>query len=162
MKKLHIGVMGPGDDATESDIKIAYELGELIAKNGWILLSGGRNVGVMNSVSKGAKLNNGLVIGILPHNHEREASEYLDIVIKTDMGQARNNINVLTADIIIACGSGSGTVSEVALGVKADKHVILINAGKSGELFFKELTPDRIHIANTAQEVIGIIGKLSN
>ncbi len=54
-RKKIIGVMGPGDLATETDIKNAYELGKLIAQEDWILLTGGRNVGVMDAANKGSQ-----------------------------------------------------------------------------------------------------------
>ncbi len=40
--KTIIGVMGPGAEATEKDIRDAYSLGKLIAQNEWVLLTGGR------------------------------------------------------------------------------------------------------------------------
>lgn len=55
MAKTIIGVMGPGDDATKKDLDNAYTLGKLIAKQNWTLLNGGRNVGVMDAASRGAK-----------------------------------------------------------------------------------------------------------
>ena len=66
MRKIIIGVMGRGENATANDLQNAYILGQLIAKQGWVLLTGGRNVGVMDAVSKGAKSADGLTIGILP------------------------------------------------------------------------------------------------
>jgi len=46
-----IGVMGPGTGAKAQDLENAYELGRLIAERGWVLLTGGRNVGVMDAAS---------------------------------------------------------------------------------------------------------------
>jgi Predicted Rossmann fold nucleotide-binding protein len=66
MKKTIIGIMGPGESATSTDLENAYQLGQLIAEAGWILLTGGRNVGVMDAANKGAKSANGLTVGILP------------------------------------------------------------------------------------------------
>ena len=43
-KTTIIGVMG-GGTAAPKDMAAAYELGCLIAKEGWILLNGGRNGG---------------------------------------------------------------------------------------------------------------------
>jgi len=41
MPKTIIGIMGPGELATDQDKRNAYELGKLIAAEGWVLLSGG-------------------------------------------------------------------------------------------------------------------------
>ena len=108
MKKIIIGVMGPGSSATPTDLKNAYKLGQLIAQESWVLLTGGRNIGVMHAASQGAKFVNGLTIGILPDNNLHSISEAVDIPIITDMGNSRNNINVLTSDVVIACGMGAG------------------------------------------------------
>lgn len=87
MPKIVIGVMGPGEGATNDILKQAHTLGRLIARQGWTLLTGGRNVGVMDAASKGAKQAGGLTIGILPSSDKTDASVYLDIAICTGMGK---------------------------------------------------------------------------
>jgi uncharacterized protein (TIGR00725 family) len=57
--------------------------------------------------SKGAREAKGLTIGILPTKDRASISEAVDIPIITDMGSARNNINVLSSDAVIACGVGT-------------------------------------------------------
>ena len=101
MRQVIIGVMGPADSATEQDLRNAFRLGGLIAARNWTVLSGGRNVGVMDAVSRGAREAGGLVIGILPEADHHNESQHLDVAIVTGMGTARNSINVLTSDI---CG----------------------------------------------------------
>ncbi|MBD2430904.1 MULTISPECIES: TIGR00725 family protein [Fischerella] len=160
MRKKIVGVMGPGDKATEVDVQHAYRLGELIAQQGWILLTGGRKSGVMDAVNKGAKSANGLTIGILPTDHQKDISEAVDIAIFTDMGNARNNINVLSSDVIIACGMGAGTVSEVALALKANKQVILLNNDAESKIFFKKLSPENVHVVESVSEAIAIVQKI--
>lgn len=73
MRKIVIGVMGPGTGASETDRQNAYTLGMLIAQEGWVLLTGGKNVGVMDAASRGAKAANGLIVGILPDDCDSEA-----------------------------------------------------------------------------------------
>jgi hypothetical protein len=160
MKKIIVGVMGPGAEATATDLKNAYELGKLIAYEGWILLTGGRNVGVMNAASQGAKAANGLTIGILPTDNTNAISEAVDIAIMTDMGNSRNNINVLSSNVVIACGMGAGTVSEIALALKANKKVILLNDSKEAQAFFIKLSPENIYIANSLDEAIAAAKKV--
>lgn len=122
-----VGVMGPGDDASEAIAQQAYQLGYLIGQRGWVMLSGGRNVGVMDAASRGAKAANGLVVGILPDGDRSRASSAVDIAIITDLGNARNNVNVLSSDIVIAFEGGMGTLSEVALALKSGKPTLLLN-----------------------------------
>ncbi len=125
-----IGVMGAGDAATPGDMALAEELGERIAREGWVLLNGGRREGIMGAASRGAKRVEGsLTIGVLPGSSRQGASADLDVAIVTGMGSARNNINALSCDVIIACGCGGpGTFSEVALAVKAGTPVVLLGS----------------------------------
>lgn len=154
MRKIIIGVMGRGENATANDLQNAYTLGQLIAKQGWILLTGGRNVGVMDAVSKGAKSAQGLTIGILPSDNQDGISSSVDIAIFTDMGNARNNINVLTSDVVIACGMGAGTASEIALALKGNKQVILLTNDEESKVFFKKLSPENVYIVESVDQAI--------
>ncbi|AFZ28064.1 hypothetical protein Cylst_6093 [Cylindrospermum stagnale PCC 7417] len=152
--------MGPGEKATETDLHNAYQLGKRIALEGWILLTGGRNVGVMDAASKGAKSANGLTLGILPTEKSNSISEAVDIAIFTDMGNARNNINVLTSDVVIACGMGAGTASEIALALKADKQVILWTDDAQSRAFFQKLMPDHVYVADSWESAIATAKKI--
>ena len=154
--------MGPGESATSQNVKDAYELGCLIAEAGWVTLSGGRNSGVMDAVSHGAKELGGLVIGILPTRDRKTYSEAIDIAIVTDMGSARNNINVLSSSVVVACGMGCGTASEIALALKSNVSVVLLNAGESANKFFAELSPDKVFIANSPTQAIELVQKIVN
>ncbi len=124
-KKLVIGVMG-GGHISKNNFEMARELGGLIAENGWILLNGGRDAGIMRASAEGAKSKGGLTIGILPGISKEQSNPYIDIPIITGMSDARNLINVLSSDIIVACPGSAGTISEVALALKNGKHVILL------------------------------------
>ncbi|MGA1867247.1 MAG: TIGR00725 family protein [bacterium] len=126
MKKIIIGVMG-GSSVDDNDLRGAYELGRLIAKEGWVLLNGGRSCGVMEFSAKGAKDAGGLTIGILPDNTRAGISRYIDIPILTGIGDARNYINILSSDIVIACKGAAGTISEIALALKNMRPVILLD-----------------------------------
>lgn len=121
-----IGVMG-GAVANDSTVANAYEVGRLIAQQGWVLLNGGRDAGVMAASAMGASEAGGLVVGILPGETTAAASAYVDIAIPTGMGDARNVINVLASDIVIAMRGGAGTISEVALALKSNKTVIALD-----------------------------------
>ena len=157
MRKIIIGVMGVGEKATSNDLENAYNLGKMIAQQGWILLTGGRKSGVMDAASQGAKSVDGLTIGILPGKDDKGISEAVDIAIFTDMGNARNNINVLSSDVIIACGIGAGTVSEIALALKSNKQVILLSKDEDSKIFFKQLSPDNIYIVENVKAAISLI-----
>ena len=152
-----IGIMGPGEGASEAVTKTAFALGQAIAKQGWTVLTGGRNVGVMHAASQGAKSIGGQTIGILMDADKKRMSEYVDIPIITDLGSARNNINVLTSDVVVACGMGPGTASEVSLAVKAKKPVILVNATEHEQTFFNNLGVPATHCVTCSDAVIELI-----
>uniref|UniRef100_A0A7C4TFQ3 TIGR00725 family protein n=1 Tax=candidate division WOR-3 bacterium TaxID=2052148 RepID=A0A7C4TFQ3_UNCW3 len=128
MAKRIIAVIG-GAETSEKNLKIAEEVGALIAKKGAILITGGLG-GVMEYASKGAKEAGGLVIGILPGTDKRTANEYVDIPIVTGMNQARNIIIARTADCAIAIDGKYGTLSEIAYCLMFNVPVIGINTWK--------------------------------
>jgi uncharacterized protein (TIGR00725 family) len=157
-KKFIVGVMGPGKECPEHIARAAYELGTLIAQQGWVVLSGGRDMGVMEAVSRGAKEVGGTTLGILPAK-DSSISEAIDFAIITDVNLARNNINVVTSDIVVSCGMGVGTASEVALGLNAGKHVAMLHAGEDAIRFFTGLRPLLAHPVSSAAEVIELVKK---
>ena len=154
-RKPIIGVMGGGEVSGDA-LNQSYLLGSLIAGQGWILLNGGRNSGVMDASARGARDQGGLTIGILPDNDRSRVSDHIQIPIVTGMGSARNAINVLSSDVVVACPGGPGTLSEIALALKAVKPVILFH-------FDADALPNRfeetglVHRAETAGQVIEII-----
>lgn len=154
-----VGVMGPAK-ARRKDLENARVLGELIARREWVLLTGGRDVGVMHAANEGAKkVPRSLTVGVLPSTREG-VSKYVDVAIITEMGNARNNICVLSSQVIVACGlGGSGTVSEVALALKAGKEVILLGATPVEEKFFKKLGGRLVSSVSTAEDAIDVILK---
>lgn len=146
--------MGPGNDASKIDIKRAFDVGRGIAIQGWVTLTGGRSKGVMHIACQGAKSAGGMTVGVLPAADDADTSEYVDVAIVTGMGSARNNINVLSSDVIIAVGMGTGTASEIALALKAGKDVILLTDDKESQSFFKALGKGRVLIAESSEQAI--------
>ncbi|WP_428235250.1 TIGR00725 family protein [Gracilimonas sp.] len=156
-KKRIIGIMGPGSGATDKDLETAFELGKLLDENDYYVLTGGRASGVMEAAMKGAKSAGGTTIGILPSENGEDQSEFVDIPIKTGMGSARNNINVLTADVVIGVGIGPGTASEIALAIKAQKPILLLNQSPESISFFQKFGYEQLSISESLEEVLGIV-----
>lgn len=156
MSKVVVGVMGPGKTSSSEALASAFELGRLIALQGWVLLTGGRDAGVMDAANRGAKEANGITVGILPSASTNGMSESVDIPIVTGMGQARNNINVLSSRVLFACGIGAGTASEIALALKAKKVIILLDCNREGIAFFQSLDDQNVFVASQAYEAIAI------
>lgn len=155
--KTIIGIMGPGENATPEDNEIAFDLGKAIAEQGWIVLTGGRSFGVMEAAMKGAREADGLTIGVLPNDNAVNASDHADIKILTGMGSARNVVNVLSSHILVVIGMAAGTASEVALALKSNKKVILLNQDEITIRFFKNIGTYKVMIATSVEEVLAMI-----
>lgn len=151
--------MGGGEIVNTGDYEVARCLGGLIAKEGWILLNGGRASGIMEASARGAKENGGLTIGILPGDNPEWASEYIVIPILTGIGFARNYINVLTSEVVVALPGRTGTISEISLALNIGKKVISLNFDL-GPLFKKYEEDKQLIYAKKPQEVIGLIKKI--
>ena len=125
-----IGVIGSGVPGPHD--RQAHKLGELLAVNGYILLTGGGN-GVMRAASEGAAKAGGLVVAILPSDGPNDArfagtfpNPFVHIPIFTGLSEARNAINVKSSDVVVTLPGGAGTLSEIALALKANKPVLVL------------------------------------
>jgi len=147
MRRTVIGVMG-GSVADERTTANALEIGRLIAAHGWVLLNGGRPTGVMEASARGCHEAGGLTVGILFDDDHDAASEHLDIVIPTGMGAARNIANVLASDVVVACRGQGGTLSEIALALRFERPVVLLDFDP-GPAFLVACGKGRWYLAET-------------
>ena len=157
-RQIIIGIMG-GGLASEADRTTAYRMGALIAAEGWILLNGGRNAGIMDASARGAKSAGGTTIGILPDDNPGQASEFVDIPILTGMGSGRNIINVLSSHVVITCPGGPGTVSEIALALKYGRPVITLGV-ETGPLFESYRSKGNLKNAASPENALEMIRKI--
>jgi len=114
--------MGPAS-CSPALYALAREVGHRIAQKKAVLICGGYG-GVMEASARGAKEGGGITVGILSGDSAIEANPYIDIPIVTALGNARNAINVLTSQSIIAIGGSYGTLSEIALALKCGTPVV--------------------------------------
>jgi uncharacterized protein (TIGR00725 family) len=98
-------------------------VGAGLGASGVVLVCGGRG-GVMEAACRGAKSSGGTTVGILPGLDRADANPYVDVVIATGLGEARNALVVNAADAVIAVGRGYGTLSEIGLALKGGKRVV--------------------------------------
>jgi len=153
--------MGAGEPGVDA-LADARRVGRLVAERGWVVLTGGRAEGVMAAASAGAKeVTGSLTLGILPSAAGGVSSD-VDLAVFTGMGDARNAINVLSSDVVIACGvEGAGTASEVALGLKAGKPVVLLRAAPEAAAFFRRVTGSgRLLEAESPEDAVRIAAEL--
>jgi len=185
-KKI-IAIIGTSS-ASQEVILTAEKLGTMLIDNGFRIISGGLT-GVMEAVSRGArkstKHQDGDIIGILPGFNKSDANKYIDIVIPTGFGFARNLIIVASADIVVAIGGGSGTLSEISYAWQYQKPIIALDFKEENTLLEKieslshsdfkksvgwssilgglkldETRKDKIYSAKNSEEVIKLIKKL--
>lgn len=122
MLAVHIGVIGAGQCSPEVE-KVAEDVGREIAKHGAILVCGGLG-GVMEASARGAKIEGGTTVGILPDISFEDANDYIDIPIVTGLSHARNVLVVRSSHVLIAIAGGYGTLSEIAIALKLKKPVV--------------------------------------
>jgi uncharacterized protein (TIGR00725 family) len=125
-----IGVIG-GAVCSPEIYEIAREVGSEIAKNGFSLVCGGLT-GVMEAACRGAREAGGTTIGILPTTNKRDANPYVDVVIPTGLGHARNVLVVLASDAVVAIDGEAGTLSEIAIALKVGKPIVGIRTWELG------------------------------
>jgi uncharacterized protein (TIGR00725 family) len=78
----------------------------------------------MEAACRGAKSAGGTTVGILPGDDRAQANEHVDVALATGLGEARNALIVRAVDALIAVGGEYGTLSEIALALKAAKPVV--------------------------------------
>jgi uncharacterized protein (TIGR00725 family) len=115
-------VVGPGEPSSEEAAR-AEEVGRLLGEAGAVVVCGGLG-GAMEAVCRGARSAGGLTLGILPGRDRREANEHVEVAVPTGMGEMRNALVVRSADAVIAVGGAYGTLSEIALALRAGKPVV--------------------------------------
>ncbi|NYT07271.1 MAG: TIGR00725 family protein [Methanomicrobiales archaeon] len=118
-RPVQVAVIGPGT-CTPDEYDAGYCSGRILALNHAILLCGGLG-GVMEAACRGAREGNGIAVGILPD--AAGGNPYLSVIIRSDLGNARNAVIVQSADAVIAIGGAYGTLSEIALALKTGKKV---------------------------------------
>jgi hypothetical protein len=118
----YVAVVGPGD-ASPEEADAAEQVGAGLARAEAVVVCGGLG-GVLEAACRGAYRAGGMTIGILPGTDRAAANEWARVVIPTGMGEMRNALVVRAADAVIAVGGGYGTLSEVALALRAGVPVV--------------------------------------
>ena len=119
---LQIAVVG-GSEPTGDEAVWAEDIGRALAEKGAVVVCGGLG-GVMAAACRGAKSAGGLTVGLLPGRRAEDANPWVDIAIPTGLGETRNALVVASASAVVAVGGEYGTLSEIALALRAAKPVI--------------------------------------
>jgi uncharacterized protein (TIGR00725 family) len=118
----YVAVAGSGEAAPEL-LAAAEEVGARLAEGGAVVVTGGLG-GVMEAASRGARSRLGQTLGILPGRSRADANGWVGVAVTTGIGEQRNALIVASCDAVVAIGSGYGTLSEVAMALKAERPVV--------------------------------------
>ncbi len=125
---------GPGNEAR------AEEVGRLLAERGCSVVCGGLGE-VMAAAARGAKSAGGATIGILPGTSRDEANEWIDHVVLTGLGHARNAVVAASGDAVIAVGGSYGTLTEIGFARIFGRPVVILEPGLDVEGIQRVSTP---------------------
>lgn len=143
---------GAAEDA--AIFELAYQVGQAVAKAGFALVCGG-GAGVMEAACRGANMEGGTTIGILPGCDPSESNGYLDVPIATGLGEARNTIVVRSATHgVIAVGGEFGTLAEIGFALKLGKPVVGL---RTWELSKRGQASQAIMLAGSAEEAVRML-----
>ena len=152
---LQVAVCGPRN-CPEGDWTRAYEVGRLLAEREAVLVCGGHG-GVMAAAAAGARSCGGIVIGVLPGADRAGASPDLTVAVPTGLGEGRNNVIVNCADAVIVVGGSWGTLSELALAMRAGR-VPVVQLGGWRVLDEEGRPLSGIRHAATPEEALALTG----
>jgi uncharacterized protein (TIGR00725 family) len=118
----------------------AEEVGRLLAERGCTVVCGGLGE-VMAAAARGAKAAGGTTIGILPGTSRADANEWIDHVIVTGLGHARNAVVAASGDAVIAVGGSYGTLTEIGFARIYGRPVVILEPGLEVEGVPRAATP---------------------
>jgi len=133
---VQVSVVGSG---AEHEAR-AEEVGRLLAERGCTVVCGGRGE-VMAAAARGAKSAGGTTIGILPGTARADANEWIDHVVVTGLGDARNYVVAASGDGVIAVGGRYGTLTEIGFAALLGRPVVILEPGLEVEDVPRVSTP---------------------
>lgn len=125
-------------------IKLAKEMGRIMAEKGMDLVYGGGNVGLMGMIAREVKARGGRVTGVIPEHLNEIEIAYTEadaLHVVQDM-QTRKRVMFDLSDAFVALPGGLGTLDEILdvitmaqLGMH-DKPVVMLNHDGYWDPFF--------------------------
>ena len=164
---MQIAVIGNNaDGCTPVQYEFARELGLALVDDGHTIICGGLG-GVMEGVCQGARksirYHHGVTVGLLPGYDKKAANKYVDVVIPTGLGYARNVLVANSGDAVIAIGGGTGTLTEIAYAWHQGIPIIACTqfGGWSEQLGGKQLDHRQAEPIRTATSIADVRSHLS-
>lgn len=126
-------------------------MGRLLAERGCTVVTGGLGE-VMAAAARGAKSAGGTTIGILPGETREDANEWIDHVVVTGIGHARNLAVVASGDAVIAVGGSWGTLAEIGFAARLARPLVVLEPG-----WEVEGVPRAATAQDAVEEVLGLL-----
>jgi uncharacterized protein (TIGR00725 family) len=130
----------------------AEEVGRLLAERGCVVVCGGLGE-VMEAAARGAKAGGGTTLGILPGVDPAAANPWIDHVVATGTGHARNLAVVASCAAAVAVGGRWGTAAEIAYARLLERPVVVLGAGPA-------IDGDGVERAETPTEAVELALRL--
>jgi uncharacterized protein (TIGR00725 family) len=134
---LQVSVIGSGAEHADR----AERVGRLLAERGATVVTGGLGE-VMAAASRGAKSAGGTTIGVLPGESRAGMNAWIDHVVVTGIGHARNLAVVGSGDAVIAVGGRHGTLAEIGFALVLGRPVVVLEPGWEVEGAHRAATPE--------------------
>ena len=139
---VQVSVIGSGGEHEGR----AERVGRLLAERGCTVVTGG-GTEVMAAAARGAKAAGGTTIGILAGERRDDANKWVDHVVVTGIGHARNLAVVASGDAVIAVGGSWGTLAEIGFARRLGRRVVILRPGW-------ELDGDGIEYADSPERAV--------
>jgi len=146
---IQVAVIGSG---VEHEPR-AEEVGRLLAERGCTVVTGGLGE-VMAAAARGAKSAGGTTIGVLPGETRHDANEWIEHVVVTGIGHARNLAVVASGDAVIAVGGSWGTLAEIGFASRLGRPTVVVAPGWEIDGVEKAATPQE-----AVELVLGAVSK---
>jgi uncharacterized protein (TIGR00725 family) len=107
--------------------RLAYQVGAELAGRQAVLLCGGLT-GVMEAAARGAREASppGRTIGLLPGTDRGDGNAFLDYVLPTGLGEARDGALITSADAVVAVGGNPGTLIEIGYALQRQRPLAVL------------------------------------
>lgn len=95
--------------------RAARQFGGEIARNGWRLVYGAGDIGIMGELSRAAKSHGGVTLGVIPaHLVEKERPSHgaNEVIVTEDMHE-RKKVMFMNAEVIVTLPGGPGSLDEM-------------------------------------------------
>ena len=130
--RLYIALAGQWDTEARDTLALAEAVGEEIARQGHVLITGGGGRGSMEAARRGAQRLGGITVELLPDIDRADANESTGLSIVTGLGyEGRSMIMVRTSDAVIVIGGANGTLGEISMAY-LNKRPVVVLTGSGG------------------------------